>query len=65
MVELFENSGNSDQTLHSVASDLDLHCLPVNHSRVSSLQWVNETKTQFGSFMCSMFPHTTFVHRSR
>ena len=28
MVELFANSGDSDQMSHSVASDLDLHCLP-------------------------------------
>ena len=40
MVELFANSGDSDQMLHSVASDLRLHCLPVACLRVSSLQWV-------------------------
>ena len=28
MVELFENSGDPDQILHSAASDLGLHCLP-------------------------------------
>ena len=27
MIELFANSGDPDQTLHSVASDLGLHCL--------------------------------------
>ena len=31
MVELFANSGDPDQTSHSVASDLGLHCLPVTH----------------------------------
>ena len=29
MAELFANSGDPDQTLHSVASDLGLHCLPI------------------------------------
>ena len=29
MIELFANSGDPDQTPHSVASDLGLHCLPV------------------------------------
>ena len=28
MVELFANSGDPFQTLHSAASDLGLHCLP-------------------------------------
>ena len=29
MAKLFANSGDSDQTPHSAASDLGLHCLPV------------------------------------
>ena len=29
MVELFVNSGDPDQTPHSAASDLGLHCLPI------------------------------------
>ena len=29
MVKLFANSGNPDQMLPSVASDLGLHCLPI------------------------------------
>ena len=43
MVELFANSGDPDQTLQSVASDLGLNRLPVNNTRlgVPSLQWVN------------------------
>ena len=41
MVELFANSGEPDQTPHSAASDLGLHCLPITRLRVSSLQWVN------------------------
>ena len=28
MVELFANSGDPDQTPHSAASNLGLHCLP-------------------------------------
>ena len=31
MAKLFANSGDPDQTLHSAASDLDLHCLPVTY----------------------------------
>ena len=27
------NSGDLDQTPHSVASDLDLRCLPLSHKR--------------------------------
>ena len=41
MVELFGNSEDPDQMLHSSASDMDLHCFPVTRLRVSSLQWVN------------------------
>ena len=43
MVELFANSGDPDQTPHSAASDLGLHCLPntllgsLDYSRLSSL----------------------------
>ena len=40
MVESFENSGDSDQTPCSVASDLGLHCLPVTRLGVSSLRWI-------------------------
>ena len=30
MAKLFANSGDPDQTPHSAASDLGLHCLPLN-----------------------------------
>ena len=30
MVELFANSGDPDQTPRSAASDLGLHCSPIN-----------------------------------
>ena len=39
MVELFANSAELDQMPHSAVSDLGLHCLPVTHLGVSSLQW--------------------------
>ena len=41
MVQLFANSGDPDQMPHSVASDLGLHCLPINLLGVFRLQWVN------------------------
>ena len=40
MVELFAN-------MHSVASDLGLHCLPVTRLGVSSLQWVKQICSSF------------------
>ena len=40
MVELFANSGDSDQTPRSAAYDQGLHCLPVTILGVSRLQWV-------------------------
>ena len=41
MAKLFANSEDPDQTLHSAASDLGLHCLPVTLLGISRLQWVN------------------------
>ena len=43
MDELFANKGDPDQKLHSAASDLGLHCLPITLLRVSRLQWVNQS----------------------
>ena len=40
MAKLFANSGDSDQTSHSAASDLGLHCLPITLLLVSRQQWV-------------------------
>ena len=40
MVELFVNSEDPDQTPHSAASDLDLHCLPITIVGVYRLQWI-------------------------
>ena len=44
MAKLFANSGDPDQTPHSVASDLGLHCLPITLLRVSRLQWINDDR---------------------
>ena len=41
-VELFANSCDPDQMLHSAASDLGLHCLPITLLGVSRLQWVKQ-----------------------
>ena len=43
MAKLFANSGDPNQMLHSAASDLGLHCLPITLLRVSRLKWVNWT----------------------
>ena len=53
MVELFANSGDPDQTPHSAASDLGLHCLPVTLLGVSRLQWVNADTAQITN-VCSL-----------
>ena len=44
MAKLFANNADPDQMLHSAASDLGLHCLPVTLLGVSQLQWVNTLK---------------------
>ena len=36
----FANSEDPDQTPHSAASDLGLHCLPITLLGVSRIQWV-------------------------
>ena len=41
MVERFANNADPDQTPHSAASDLGLHCLPITLLGVYILQWVN------------------------
>ena len=33
-------SGDPDQMLHSVASDLGLHCLPMSHKKDARHTWV-------------------------
>ena len=44
---------NTDQTLHSAASDLGLHCLPITLLPVSQLQWV-----KFSGVIVSGIPGT-------
>ena len=44
MAKLFVNNGDPDQTPHSAASDLGLHCLPITLLQVSQLQWVTEAQ---------------------
>ena len=41
MAIVFPNSGDPDQMLHSVVSDLALHCLPITLLGVFRLKWVN------------------------
>ena len=41
VVGLSLNGGEPDQTPHSVASDLGLHCFPITLLGISRLQWVN------------------------
>ena len=36
------NSADPDQTQHSAASDLGLHCLPMSHLWDTRLKWVKE-----------------------
>ena len=45
MDKLFADSKDPDQMSRSAASDLGLHCLPINLLGVSRLQWVNDTLT--------------------
>ena len=45
LVELSANSKDPDQALHSAASDLGLHCMPVTLLGVSFLQWVKRCGT--------------------
>ena len=41
MAKLFANSGDPDQMLHSAASDLGPHCLPLTLLRVSHYNGLN------------------------
>ena len=52
MSKLFANSGDSDQTPPSVASDLGLHGLPITLLRVSRLQRVKGIGSDI--FLCSI-----------
>ena len=43
MAKLFANSEGPDQMLHSAASDLGLHCLPITLLRVSRLNGLSSS----------------------
>ena len=49
MAKLFANSGDPDQTPHSAASALGLHCLPITLLQVSRLQWIKDTTKGTGN----------------
>ena len=57
MAKLFANSGDPDQTPHSAASDLGLHCLPNTLLRVSRLQWVKAPCKFVADEIFSFFSH--------
>ena len=44
MSELYANSVNPDQMLHSAASDQGLHCLPMSLLWDTRLKWVNSVE---------------------
>ena len=62
MVELFANSADPDQMPHSAASNLGLHCLPVNLLGVSRLQWVNGNICCGYSLEAPLMSTTTCFH---
>ena len=51
MAKLFANIGDPDQTAHSAAPDLGLHCLPITFLGVSGLQWLITTFYLFFQMM--------------
>ena len=62
MVELFENSGDPDQMLHSVASDLGLHCLPNTLLGDSRLQCVKGAVHSWTNFCREITFVTSCLH---
>ena len=64
MVKLFANSGDLDQTPHSAASDLGLHCLPITLlwvSDYSGLKYVLETFVQSGVMLFEHLGYLLYV----
>ena len=57
MAKLFANSGDPDQMLHSVASDLGLHCLPITLLPGSGLhiRYVFFEQCRFNEFRQDLF----------
>ena len=41
-----EQSGDPDQTLCPVESDLGIHCLPTSHKKVARLIWIKQYRTE-------------------
>ena len=41
---MYTNSGDTDQTLCSAASDLGLHCLSMSHKMGARLIWFKDTR---------------------
>ena len=60
MAKLLANSGDPDQTLHSAASDLGLHCLPVALLWVSQLQWVKKYGKEITHCSLNKLSHTIY-----
>ena len=54
MVKLFANSEDPDQMLHSAASDLGLHCLPITLLGFSRLQWVKVAEYSWQVFFSAI-----------
>ena len=55
------NSGDPDETPHSVASDLGLHCLPISNKKEARLKWVKSVFYNFHLQLSFMNACLTFV----
>ena len=55
MVKIFANSGDPDQTLQNVVSDLGLHRLPIILLGVSRQQWLSKIYIVICSYMILHF----------
>ena len=65
MFELFANIGDPDQTPHSAASDLGLHCLSVTRFGISSLQkLILFRNSSVNLFKGTTFPNSLSANRS-
>ena len=53
------SSGDPDETPHSVASDLGLHCLPISNKKEARLKWVKSVFLQlpFTVILYECMPH--------
>ena len=62
MATLFANSGDPDQTPHSVASDLDLYCLLITFLRDSRQKWVKYVSWILNTYSRSRLTMGTLQH---